>query len=444
MTRVFGHYVSLEMTLLCVIELLLSFLLIYATLVFGGLELGAPGLTAAAADLAAGLAFTIGAMAVTIGLYRPEICRERRRLLVNAAVTGVLAFPAVLLVSEALHVSLSQEYVLWLANVLVAWMLGLFAVRALFGLVMRQNVFTRRVLVIGEGARAAQIRSAINTRLGPAAAAELHEPLSLEVLKRNRISAVVVTSEARPSMPTDALLRCKLSGVRILDEARFSEQQLGYISLDDIAPEWMVFADGFHASAVQDGIRRLNDILISLGVLLFTLPLMLAIALLIKLDSPGPVLYRQERVGLHGRVFTLFKFRSMRVDAEAGGRPRWAAQNDPRITRIGAFIRATRIDELPQLLNVLRGEMSFVGPRPERPHFVDQLAPIIPFYEHRASVKPGITGWAQVNYPYGASVEDARAKLSYDLYYVKNRSLFLDLLILVATVRVILFQEGAR
>ena len=161
---------------------------------------------------------------------------------------------------------------------------------------------------------------------------------------------------------------------------------------------------------------------------------MLCVALLIKFESAGPVFYRQERVGLNGRVFTLFKFRSMSVDAEKEGKPLWASQRDPRITRVGAFMRATRIDELPQLLNVLRGEMSFVGPRPERPHFVEQLEQIIPFYRERSWVKPGITGWAQVNYPYGASVEDAREKLAYDLYYVKNRSLFLDLLILISTV----------
>ncbi len=162
------------------------------------------------------------------------------------------------------------------------------------------------------------------------------------------------------------------------------------------------------------------------------------------MDSPGPVLYRQQRVGLHGEPFTLLKFRSMTNDAEQGGNPLWASQQDPRITRVGSLIRPMRIDELPQLINVLRGEMSMIGPRPERPHFVEQLARVIPLYGERSYVKPGITGWAQVNYPYGASVEDARQKLSYDLYYVKNRSLLLDLLILLATVRVILFREGAR
>jgi exopolysaccharide biosynthesis polyprenyl glycosylphosphotransferase len=179
-------------------------------------------------------------------------------------------------------------------------------------------------------------------------------------------------------------------------------------------------------------------------MLALAVPLMAVTAIAVRLDSKGPVLYRQKRVGLRGRSFMLLKFRSMRVDAEAGGLPRWAARGDARVTRVGAFIRSTRIDELPQLLNVLRGDMSLVGPRPERPHFVEQLAELIPFYDKRSYVKPGLTGWAQVNYPYGASVEDAREKLAYDLYYVKNRGLFLDLLVLLATVRVILFREGAR
>ena len=185
------------------------------------------------------------------------------------------------------------------------------------------------------------------------------------------------------------------------------------------------------------------DIAVAAVCLILLAPLLTLIAVLVRLDSPGPVFYRQERVGLGGQPFTLMKFRSMRADAEAQG-PAWAKQRDPRVTRIGSFMRRTRIDELPQLINILRGEMSFIGPRPERPHFVEKLAEAIPFYRERARVKPGLTGWAQVNFPYGASIEDARGKLSYDLYYVKHRSLLLDLSILFATVRVILFQEGSR
>ena len=189
--------------------------------------------------------------------------------------------------------------------------------------------------------------------------------------------------------------------------------------------------------------RRALDVIGSLLLLAFALPLLLLIAFLIKVDSTGPVLYRQSRVGLHGRIFTMLKFRSMRVDAEVAG-PCWATDRDPRMTRIGAFIRATRLDEVPQLLNVLRGQMSLVGPRPERPHFVQQLAAIIPRYNERTHVLPGITGWAQINYPYGASVEDARAKLAFDLFYINNRALLLDLRILLRTIPVVLFRIGAR
>ena len=197
------------------------------------------------------------------------------------------------------------------------------------------------------------------------------------------------------------------------------------------------------AVELDDAVRRARDVAGSLLLLALTLPLLLLVACLIKLDSRGPVLYRQDRVGLHGRVFTMLKFRTMRIDAEADG-PRWTAERDPRVTRFGAFVRASRIDELPQLINVLRGEMSLVGPRPERPYFVEQLALVIPRYDERTRVLPGLTGWAQVNYPYGASVEDAQAKLTYDLYYLRNQSLLLDLHILVATARVVLFGIGAR
>ena len=189
--------------------------------------------------------------------------------------------------------------------------------------------------------------------------------------------------------------------------------------------------------------RRALDVIGSLLLLAFAVPLLLLVAFLIRVNSTGPVLYRQSRVGLHGRIFTMLKFRSMRVDAEVAG-PCWATDRDPRMTRIGAFIRATRLDEVPQLLNVLRGEMSLVGPRPERPHFVQQLAAIIPRYNERTHVLPGITGWAQINYPYGASVEDARAKLAFDLFYINNRALLLDLRILLRTIPVVLFRIGAR
>jgi exopolysaccharide biosynthesis polyprenyl glycosylphosphotransferase len=210
---------------------------------------------------------------------------------------------------------------------------------------------------------------------------------------------------------------------------------------------WFVSRDVLTGEQVARGgaeVKRAFDLVISLVLLVLLAPLMALTALMIRLDSPGPVLYRQQRVGHLGEPFTLFKFRSMVVDAEADGTPRWAQKRDPRITRVGAFIRATRIDELPQLINVIRGDMSLVGPRPERPYFVEHLSRAIPFYWQRNTVKPGLTGWAQVNLPYAASIEDAREKLVYDLHYIKHHSLRLDLLILILTIRVVLFREGAR
>ncbi len=251
---------------------------------------------------------------------------------------------------------------------------------------------------------------------------------------------MIVPPEADPQAVRLAL---RGSRVVVVGEVDFCERHLRRLDLARLAPDWLPGANALSCGRVEALTRRAAELAISLVLLALTLPLLLLTALLIKLDSPGGVLYRQERVGLAGRVFTLYKLRSMRIDAEAGG-PTWAVRHDSRTTRIGAFIRLTRIDELPQLINVIRGEMSFVGPRPERPPFVTQLAEAIPHYHDRSHVKPGVTGWAQVNYPYGASVEDARQKLSYDLYYVKHRSLVLDGLIVLATIRVILFQEGAR
>jgi sugar transferase (PEP-CTERM system associated) len=240
------------------------------------------------------------------------------------------------------------------------------------------------------------------------------------------------------------LLRCKIDGIQISDYQTFCERETCRLDLDELRPSWLIFGAGFTRGFFTDLLKRGFDIFVSGVMLLITLPFSLIAAVLIKLESPGPVLYQQERVGLHGRKFMVLKLRSMRRDAETGGAPQWAQVRDPRVTRVGAFIRLTRIDELPQLLNVLRGDMSFVGPRPERPYFVDQLSDSIPFYRERHCVKPGITGWAQINYPYGASLEDSRQKLAYDLYYVKNHGLFLDFIIILSTVRVILMQQGAR
>ena len=235
-----------------------------------------------------------------------------------------------------------------------------------------------------------------------------------------------------------------MAGVNVTDYLSFWERETGQIDLDEVKPSWLALSDGFRVNKMHRFFKRAFDIVVSLAFLIITLPLMLVTALLIKLESPGPIFYRQTRTGLHGKPFDVIKFRSMRQDAEKDGVPKWASNVDSRITRVGHLIRRSRIDEIPQVLNVLMGHMSFVGPRPERPFFVKELEDEIPLYSLRHNVRPGITGWAQVNYPYGASVEDAKRKLAYDLYYAKNGGLFLDLVILTQTVRVVLSGDGAR
>ena len=244
--------------------------------------------------------------------------------------------------------------------------------------------------------------------------------------------------------PIQELLECKMHGVRVMDIATFFERERGYIRMDSLYPSWLVFGGGFDQSFFRSLIKRIFDLLASTVLLIATLPVMMITTLLILLEDGFPIFYRQERVGKNGKTFMVLKFRSMFKNAEKDQKPQWASTDDPRITRTGNIIRKLRIDELPQIVNVLKNEMSFVGPRPERPYFVDMLSAQVPYYNVRHSIKPGITGWAQVRYPYGSSVEDAIEKLQYDLYYVKNHSLFLDLIILILTVEVVLHRKGSR
>jgi sugar transferase (PEP-CTERM system associated) len=456
MTRLFGRYVPVEMTVLATLESLLCFGALYATLIASSTgRLAVDVIDVGLANRAALVAGIIGLSAIAIGLYRPEVCLDRRRLLLNAAVAAILAFPAALLVSGEFGDGLTKTYAVALVKVLGVWITFAVAARSLVSTLLSQVVYPRRVLLVGSGTVGVNTWDALRSGRG-----RLYEfagtkggsidiaGLTPEQLRQSRIWGIVVmggtAGEEFAAREQERLIDCRLRGVRVCDDASFWEQHLGRVNLARLECAWFLRGEGFRGGWLSLAIKRVIDVVVSGLLLAFTFPLMLAIAILIKLDNPGPVFYRQPRAGLHGRVFTLFKFRSMRTDAEAAGTPRWAVKSDPRITRIGALIRQTRIDELPQLFNVLRGEMSLIGPRPERPHFVEQLAAVIPFYHERSYVKPGITGWAQVNYPYGASVEDAREKLSYDLYYVKHRSTMLDLLILMATVRVILFREGAR
>ncbi len=461
LARLVVQHPAPELVALWLIEVLACGLLAHLILSSGS---GASGLYAA--NQAAVLALTVGVTSVAVGLYSPDTYLETRLLLINTAVGAALAFPALWLVGRAVGIDLVglPSGGMRALKVLLASTALLFAVRLVFSYALRSDMFVRRVLIVGPDAAAARLSAAIRAMhrgffeiVGVLPAAQAHAFASGRADGR-RVWAVILAGDAADEVPARQLLRAHARGLRLYTDSEFWERQLRRIDVAgtpmagspaDAAgfdPESGAYDEPGGATPVariEAVLRRLFDIALSLTMLLFTLPLILVVMVAIRLDSAGPVLYRQERVGLRGQTFTLFKFRSMRTDAEARG-PVWAAYRDTRITRVGSFIRLTRIDELPQLINVLTGQMSFIGPRPERPHFVAQLERLLPRYAVRTRVKPGLTGWAQVNYPYGASVEDARAKLSYDLYYVKHRSLLLDLRILLGTVRVVLFQRGAR
>jgi sugar transferase (PEP-CTERM system associated) len=266
----------------------------------------------------------------------------------------------------------------------------------------------------------------------------------LSICQKGDVDRIIVAlDERRGRFPLEQLLFCRLKGIPVDDGVAFTEQLAGKLSVENLHPSFLIFSDGFKRSAIFKRLKRGIDIIGSLlGLTVFT-PVMLIISLAIKLDTKGPIFYRQERIGEDEKIFNLFKFRSMSVDAEENG-PVWAEVNDQRVTRVGQVIRKLRFDEIPQMFNVLKGEMSFIGPRPERPFFVDTLKSEIPFYSERHVIKPGITGWAQICYSYGASKEDALEKIKYDLYYIKHMSLILDLMILFETIKIVFWAKGAR
>ena len=342
---------------------------------------------------------------------------------------------------------------------------GLGTSRYIFTHVVDDEVFKRRVLVYGAGQRASSISNLRRRadRRGfavvgyiradeeePAVPAQslLDAGTRLQSLcERLKVDEVVVAmDDRRRAFPLLELLECRLAGIDVTELLTFLERETGRVRIDVLNPSWMIFGDGFRRGPIRLFSSRLLDLVASLGVMLISLPVMAVTAIAIKLEDGwrAPVLYRQQRVGLGGRSFDVLKFRSMRTDAERDGRAQWAQTRDPRITRVGNIIRKIRVDELPQILNVLRGQMSFVGPRPERPEFVAQLAQSVPYYVQRHCVKPGITGWAQLCYPYGSSAQDALEKLQYDLYYIKNNTLLFDLAILVQTAEVVFMGRGAR
>ncbi len=346
--------------------------------------------------------------------------------------------------------------------------------RLLYFLALQSGLFTQPIALIGTGRSAAQIVRAIEDKKdsGFKVAAFVNcgrpnresgsESASLPELERKGVPVypeiqdlrglcenrsiekiVLALDEKRGMLPMHELIQFKFMGIQILDAVGFYEELTGKIMVETVNPSWLLFSEGFYVGRVVRSMKRLLDLVMALSVLILSSPVFILSALIIKLESPGGVFYVQERVGRHGRPFKILKFRSMRTDAESDG-PVWAAADDLRVTRFGRLIRKLRIDELPQLLNVLKGDMSFVGPRPERPVFVETLTQRIPFYTFRHVVKPGITGWAQIYYPYGASEEDALRKLEYDLYYIKNLSIGMDISTILQTIKVVMFQKGAR
>ncbi|MCF8068049.1 MAG: TIGR03013 family PEP-CTERM/XrtA system glycosyltransferase [Desulfobacterales bacterium] len=339
-----------------------------------------------------------------------------------------------------------------------------------YTLVLNRGLFNQKIIMVGSGELALSIITEIHDKkdCGYTLGVVVKEPgensicadnLSCnekvlqktdyeglcEMAKELGIKKIVVAlREKRGNFPTKELLKCRMEGIEILDGNTFFEMLTGKLIVEQINPAWLIFSNGFKTSASSSFTKRVVDIFFSILLLAVTLPILILVAFLIKLDSKGPVFFGQERVGRNRKPYRIYKFRSMISDAESKSGPVWAKTEDDRITRVGHFIRKWRIDELPQLWNVLRGDMSFIGPRPEREHFVKQLEKVIPYYIERLSVKPGVTGWAQVSYGYGASVEDAVEKLNYDMFYIKNISIFMDILIIFKTVKTVLFGEGAR
>lgn len=462
MIRLFGHYISKLYLVLGVVEFLVMFYSLlagfYMRFSTGEMKVIETPETLSYTAMAYALAMNLSMVAV--GLYQRglpfgaglPVRLGLSFLIASVAMSAVFyAFPD-LVVGRGI-----------MAYTMLFTLVGVLGLRGLFFRVTHSEAQSTNVLVVGTGRQAQMIAELEPEQPGfrvvayvvvndnETNIAELrrvpHNRRLLDMVLEYEVDEIVVApDDRRLRLPIDEILDCKMSGTMVLDLLSFFEKETSRIKLDVLDPSWIFFSDGFRLSGLAQSSKRVLDL--AVGIVIFSLswPLMLLVAGAIMLESRGrgPILFHQTRVGLNGKPFRVHKFRSMRTDAEADGVARWATKNDSRITRVGALIRKTRLDELPQVFNVLLGEMSLVGPRPERPEFVEQLEKEIPFYAERHRVKPGLTGWAQLSYPYGATIDDARNKLEFDLYYVKNASAFLDLIILLETVEVVLWGKGAH
>jgi len=462
MAKIFGHPIQRPLLVLICVECLL---------LIASIELGAAfrlqiaGLEPWSMSLSFGTISTFVATClismVAFGLYESECCRDLKLSSLRLIVAFAAAFMFLAVIFYVI-----PDLAIWRSIAFYSISLAFFAVlsaRFFFVRVADLERFKRPVLVLGAGEEAARIGRLAENTASRSFRILTYVKMSDDCPQVERFinvgdwpdvttiaahygaQEIIVALSERRGLPINDLLKCRVAGLSVWDLASFLERETGRLHLDVMQPSWLVFADGFGvAQGFNRVLKRVFDVLSSAFVISFTLWLMVPVAIAIKLSSTGPIFYLQQRVGKNGKTFLLYKFRSMVADAEDASGPQWAQDGDPRITPVGRFIRATRIDELPQVINVLRGDMSFVGPRPERPYFVEKLREDIPLFDERHIVKPGITGWAQINYPYGASVDDARCKLEFDLYYVKNFSVLLDLAILIQTVKVVVWQNGVR
>ncbi|MEM7041907.1 MAG: TIGR03013 family XrtA/PEP-CTERM system glycosyltransferase [Pseudomonadota bacterium] len=465
---IFGHYISRGAIMLTVVEALIfgSVFLLFGYFLLGGVR----GETIV--DFAMDVALPTGIVMICLlvaGGYRLEAWKSPRTMARRVAGGAVGGSAAIVFFHDVMTGAGSVSY-----NLVVAVIVGCLiacAGRWISGRSRRvQNYLDRKVLVLGTGQQAATLNAVLKSdRVSSVSfAGFLHHSQELDAtaavdgqLSKEDIlqtdmqladyaalfgikEIVVALDSTSQGLPERALLDCRLRGISVVDSISFIERETGRIGLDSVDLRWLVFSPGFRYGRARTAIKRLCDVMISSILLILLAPAMLATVLAVRWDSPGPAVFKQTRVGLGGKAFIMYKFRSMRQDAEADGKARWAVTNDNRITKIGHVLRMSRLDELPQLYNVLRGDMSLVGPRPERPEFVEGLSQQIPFYNERHSVRPGITGWAQTSFSYASSIEDTKTKLEYDLYYVKNHSLFLDILVLLQTLRVAVRGEGAR
>jgi sugar transferase (PEP-CTERM system associated) len=422
---------------------------------------------------AATLACIFVLLCASVGIYNADALRSFRVFAKRFAFAWQLIFVLAVAFFAISKLALGVPFGWFVGILSIAislFMALLLTLRFFFHLYYRSPYPKKRVLVLGQGATAdaaiaymngpgrnhlkhvhtiADGRADMRALRGVEGNLAIGEPAAagtplVQTAQSMRVDEIIVAVEDKRGLAVWDLLECRLNGIDVIDYLNFWEREFAQIDVSNVGPGTLAFTGGFQFSRRRRMLKRAADFTVSLLFLAAVLPVTILVALAIKLESKGSVFYRQERVGLNGRIFRVWKFRSMRVDAEKDGVPRWACAKDNRVTRVGKFIRATRIDEIPQIINVLEGDMSFIGPRPERPYFVEQLRREMPYYDLRHRVKPGITGWAQVNYRYGESIEDARQKLAFDLYYVKNNDFFLDLTILVQTVRVVLFAHGAQ